>query len=85
MGAKAGELQLAFGGFEPSLEEQCRMQGYTLGNKAEQWERCRSAMVTLYSYGIASSSEIEAMKDRLHERAIQNARPLQDGIIYPFK
>lgn len=69
-------LEFNFSVFADSVEKQCNKQGYTLGDKAEQYEEIIKA-INMVGFYVASPSQVESM--------IKKFLKMMQGVIIPLK
>ena len=69
-----------YGALSDKLEKQANEQGYTLGKKAEELERCKDAIITLMFGEILTDSQRDKAYDKLHKRIIKALKPLKSEV-----
>lgn len=65
-----------YGVLGDTLEEQARQQGYTLGDKADIYERVRKA-INMCMFHVATDSQVQAMFGKLHKKVMKSIKPLE--------
>ena len=67
-----------YGALSDNLEKQANEQGYTLGKKAEELERCKEAIVTLMFGEILTDSQRDKAYQKLNKRVSKSLKPLKE-------
>ena len=69
-------IEFRYGLLYPSIEAQANEQGYTLGNKADVFEKSKKAIYHLEFGDILTDSQVTKAFQRLHKHVIKGLIPL---------
>lgn len=72
------QIEIRYGLLFPSIEEQIREQGFTLGEDSEKCENIRKSIYVLMFNNIATDSQLDMMFKKLHKRVIGNIKPFEE-------
>ena len=70
-------MEFRFGALSPPLEEQVNAQGFTLGDKAEFFDKVSKAYITLRLSGILSDSQCDSICRKITRRLAESCRRLE--------
>ena len=68
-------IEIHFGVLHDTIEAQLNMQGLTLGEEAEKYEKIRNA-INMCKFHVASSKEVENMFRRLKEKMLDDIKKI---------
>lgn len=71
------KIGFSYGMLGDPLEEQANKQGFTLGNKAELYDRVRES-INMCKFHVATESQTTAMFNKLHKKVINALKPLEN-------
>ena len=66
-------IEIHFGVLHDTIEAQLNMQGLTLGEEEEKYEKIRNA-INMCKFHVASSKEVENMFRRLKEKMLDDIK-----------
>jgi hypothetical protein len=69
-------IGFAYGVLCEPLEKQANDQGYTLGNKAEMFDKIRES-INMCGFHVATNSQVDAMFKKLHNKIAKELKPLE--------
>jgi hypothetical protein len=69
-----------YGALSEPLEKQANEQGYTIGKKAEAFERCKDAIITLMFSDILTDSQIDKAYQKLNKKVTKALKPYKEEI-----
>lgn len=72
------EVGFSYGPLSKRLEVQAQEQGYTLGKKAEHFERCIDAIFILMFGDILTDSQMDKAYRKLNKKIIKELRPFKE-------
>ena len=67
----------SYGALMPTLEEQASEQGFTLGNKADNFEKLRESISWLTFHNILTDSQINMAYKKLQKQVVKSLKPLK--------
>ena len=70
-------INLNYGALSDPLEEQANKQGFTLGEKAELFEKMAYGLVLNMIHGTLTHSQYEKAIQRLHNKVIKEVKPIE--------
>lgn len=71
------EIQIQYGVFGDTIEEQLKVQGCTLGDKQELVEKLQHAL-TMCRFHLLTDSQYNAGLKKLHKKVMDSVRPLEE-------
>jgi hypothetical protein len=74
------QVEFRYGAISDNLEKQANEQGYSLGEKAEELERCKKAIITLMFGEILTDSQKDKAYQKLHKRVLKALKPLKSEV-----
>lgn len=72
-------MEIRFGALSPPLEEQVNEQGFTLGDKAEFFDKVSEAYITLRIGGYLTDSQCDSICKKLSKNIAKNCKELEKG------
>lgn len=70
-------MEIRFGALSPPLEEQVNKQGFTLGDKAEFFDKVSEAYITLRLGGFLTDSQADSICRKITRRLAKSCRKLE--------
>jgi len=74
----AQQIGFGYGALCDSLEKQANEQGYTLGAKAEHFEKIKEAILKLTFAKVLTDSQIDMAYQKLHKQVVKALKPMED-------
>lgn len=71
------QVGFSYGAVADPLEQQANEQGYTLGEKAEHFEKCKEAIVRLMFADILTDSQRDKAYQKLNKQVAKVLKPLE--------
>lgn len=71
-------LGFGYGAITNPLEQQANEQGYTLGKKAERFEDCKKAIITLMFGEVLTDSQIDKAIQKLNKQVVKELKPIKE-------
>ncbi|WP_145413445.1 hypothetical protein [Paenibacillus xylanexedens] len=68
-------VRFGYGVLSPTLEEQAKEQGFTLGDKAEFLEELRKAK-TMLMFHVLTESQSKSITEKINKKVISSLKPL---------
>lgn len=69
------QIRFSYGVLQPSLEEQAKEQGLTLGSEADKFEKIRKA-INMCAFHVATQSQISSMEMKLHKQVCKAVKQI---------
>lgn len=66
------QIKLHFGALAVSIEKQLNEQGYTLGDKAKQYNEIVDSLTRVFFFGLITPSELEKIRNKLFKKIIKD-------------
>lgn len=73
------QVGFGYGPLCDSLETQANVQGYTLGDDAEKFEKIKDA-INMVMFYVATDSQVNAMTKKLQEQVVKALKPMKKEI-----
>ena len=70
-------MEISFGVLSPSLEEQVNRRGFTLGDKAEFFDKVSKAYIALRLGGFLTDSQADSICKKITRRMANSCRKLE--------
>lgn len=65
-------IKFGYGVLEDNLEKQANSQGYTLGERAEEFEKSKTEILDLWISGILTDSQSDKAIEKLHKQILKS-------------
>ena len=72
-------VMFSHGALSDSYEEQANKQGYTLGDKAELFDKIAFSYNMLRIHGYFTEKQAESVCQKIQKNIVKNLKPLQKG------
>lgn len=70
------EITFSYGAWSDPIEEQANAQGFTLGNKADKWQKVYDAMVMLHIHDILTDGQYTKAIERYQKKMTKDLEPI---------
>lgn len=70
-------MEFGFGALSPTFEEQANGQGYTLGDKAEYFDKVSDAYITLRLGGFLTDSQCDSICKKIVKKLAKSCQKLE--------
>lgn len=70
-------IEIHFGVLHDTIEAQLNMQGLTLGEEAEKYEKIRNA-INMCKFHVATEKQVEYMFDKLVRQILEDVREMKN-------
>ena len=74
-----GMVMFSHGALSDSYEEQANKQGYTLGDKAELFDKIAFSYNMLRIHGYFTEKQVDSVCQKIQKNIVKNLKPLQKG------
>lgn len=72
------EVEFRHGALCDSYEKQANEQGFTLGDKAELFDKVAYSYNLLRIYGYLTDSQADSVCEKIQKRLVKNLKPLEN-------